>query len=305
MTVNAEQFAQHQLSIIENYLDAIWMEKGLSANTLMSYRRDLKLFSQWLAQSNTGLLEAGVIEHQSYLAFLFDKKQSVKSTARFLSCVRGFYQYQLRESRLTADPTLNLQSPKLPRSLPKSISEHDVERLLSEPNADDVLELRDKAMLELLYASGLRVSELIGLQVGQVNVAQGVVRVMGKGSKERLVPMGEEALHWLKIYLQQSRGQLLGSKLSDVLFPSKRAAVMTRQTFWYRIKFYAARCGIQKALSPHTLRHAFATHLLNHGADLRVVQLLLGHSDLSTTQIYTHVAKERIKALHAEHHPRG
>lgn len=305
MTVNAEQFAQHQLSIIEAYLDAIWMEKGLSANTLMSYRRDLKLFSEWLAQSNIGLLEAGVIEHQSYLAFLFEKKQSSKSTARFLSCVRGFYQYQLRESRLTVDPTLDLQSPKLSRSLPKSISEYEVERLLAEPDTDDALELRDKAMLELLYASGLRVSELIGLQLGQISMAQGVVRVMGKGSKERLVPMGEEALHWLKVYLQKSRGQLLGNKLSDVLFPSKRASVMARQTFWYRIKLYAARCGIEKELSPHTLRHAFATHLLNHGADLRVVQLLLGHSDLSTTQIYTHVAKERIKALHAEHHPRG
>ena len=236
---------------------------------------------------------------------MFEKKQSAKSTARFLSCVRGFYQYQLRESHISIDPTLDIQSPKLPRSLPKSISEQDVERLLSEPNTDDMLELRDKAMLELLYASGLRVSELISLHVGQVSIAQGVVRVMGKGSKERLVPMGEEALYWLQIYLKNSRSALLGVKLSDVLFPSKRAKVMTRQTFWYRIKYYAERSGIQKQLSPHTLRHAFATHLLNHGADLRVVQLLLGHSDLSTTQIYTHVAKERIKALHAKHHPRG
>lgn len=303
--MDANQLVRVQLSVIEGYLDAIWMEKGLSANTLMSYRRDLKLFSEWLAHKGVGLLDAGRVELECYIGFLFDKKQSAKSTARFLSCVRGFYQYQVRESRLAFDPTLDVQSPKLPRSLPKSISEQDVELLLSEPNTDDVLELRDKAMLELLYASGLRVSELIGLHVGQVNMAQGVVRVMGKGSKERLVPMGEDALYWLNIYQKHSRGQLLGAKLSDVLFPSKRATVMARQTFWYRIKYYAQRCGIQKELSPHTLRHAFATHLLNHGADLRVVQLLLGHSDLSTTQIYTHIAKERIKALHSEHHPRG
>jgi integrase/recombinase XerD len=222
-----------------------------------------------------------------------------------LSCLRGFYQYQLRESRISLDPTLDIDSPKMGRPLPKSLSEQDVEALLNAPDTDEPLELRDKAMLELLYASGLRVTELITLQVGQLSVNQGVVRVMGKGSKERLVPTGEEALDWLQRYMKDGRPALLGARMSDTMFPSRRGAVMTRQTFWYRIKIYAQRAGIRQSLSPHTLRHAFATHLINHGADLRVVQLLLGHSDLSTTQIYTHVAKERMKDLHAQHHPRG
>lgn len=294
-----------QLQIIDAYLDALWMEKGLSQNSMASYRFDLKQLSEWLHGMGKGLLAATKYELEQYLGLLFERKQSAKSVSRFLSCVRGFYRFQLRQSRILLDPTLDLQSPKLPRSLPKSLSEDDVERLLAEPNVEDALELRDKAMLELLYASGLRVTELVSLQLGQVNMAQGVVRVMGKGSKERLVPMGEEALYWLKVYIQKGRSELLAGKLNDVMFPSRRGTMMTRQTFWHRIKVYAVRSCIHKGLSPHTLRHAFATHLLNHGADLRVVQLLLGHSDLSTTQIYTHVARERLKELHAAHHPRG
>lgn len=294
-----------QLQIIDAYLDALWMEKGLSQNSMASYRFDLKQFSEWLHCMGKGLLAATKYELEQYLGLLFERKQSAKSVSRFLSCVRGFYRFQLRQSRILQDPTLDLQSPKLPRSLPKSLSESDVERLLAEPNVEDALELRDKAMLELLYASGLRVTELVSLQLGQVNMAQGVVRVMGKGSKERLVPMGEEALYWLKVYIQKGRVELLADKLNDVMFPSRRGTMMTRQTFWHRIKVYAVRSCIHKELSPHTLRHAFATHLLNHGADLRVVQLLLGHSDLSTTQIYTHVARERLKELHTKHHPRG
>ncbi|MDP4651768.1 MAG: site-specific tyrosine recombinase XerD, partial [Haliea sp.] len=233
------------------------------------------------------------------------KGQSPRSTARFMSCARGFYRYLLREGRLDADPTLDIDSPQLGRPLPKSLSEHDVERLLAAPDTGDPLEFRDRAMLELLYACGLRVSELTGLQLVQVSLNQGVVRVFGKGSKERLVPMGEEALSWLQRFLVGPRTQLLRGLPSEAVFPSRRGAMMTRQAFWYRIKIYALRAGITKPLSPHTLRHAFATHLLNHGADLRVVQMLLGHSDLTTTQIYTHVARQRMQELHAKHHPRG
>jgi integrase/recombinase XerD len=222
-----------------------------------------------------------------------------------MSCARGFYKYLLREGRLTVDPTLDVDSPKLGRPLPKSISEAQVDKLLETPDLDIPLEFRDRTMLELLYACGLRVTELTSLQVTQISMNQGVVRVFGKGSKERLVPMGEEALSWLQRYMAGPRGELLKGIPSDVVFPSKRGTQMTRQTFWYRIKIYAQRAGIKSDLSPHTLRHAFATHLLNHGADLRVVQMLLGHSDLTTTQIYTHVAKQRMQELHARHHPRG
>jgi integrase/recombinase XerD len=287
--------------IIEQYLDAIWMEKGLSQNTLSSYRRDLTQF----ANSGVSLLVVSKVDIESYLAERLKKKISARSTARLLSCLRGFYQYQLREGRISLDPSLDIQNPKLGRPLPKSLTEEEVDRLLAEPNVDDPLELRDKAMLELLYASGLRVTELVSLQISQLGLSQGIVRVMGKGSKERLVPMGEEALSWLEQYMKKGRPLLLGDKLSEVVFPSRRAQQMTRQTFWHRIKLYSKRSGIKKNLSPHTLRHAFATHLINHGADLRVVQMLLGHSDLSTTQIYTHVASERMKSLHAKHHPRG
>lgn len=288
-------------TIIDHYIDALWMEKGLSSNTLDSYRRDLTAFSN----SGVELLKAGQAEIQAYLSERWQNNIQSRSNARLLSCLRGFYQYQLREGKIAIDPTIDIDSPKLPKPLPKSLTEEEVDLLLAAPDCEIALELRDKAMLELLYASGLRVTELISLRVSQLGLSQGVVKVMGKGSKERLVPMGEEALDWLERYMRDARPELLGNQLSDVLFPSKRGQQMTRQTFWHRIKHYAQRAGIKKHLSPHTLRHAFATHLINHGADLRVVQMLLGHSDLNTTQIYTHVAKQRMKDLHAQHHPRG
>ncbi|ARN76444.1 site-specific tyrosine recombinase XerD [Oceanicoccus sagamiensis] len=302
---------QHDNPVIDRYLDALWMEKGLSQNTLSSYRSDLIHFDRWLLPRSVQLLRAQGSDIQEYLAYRLEKSQSStpiakrRSAARLLSCLRGFYRYQLRESQISLDPSLDIESPAIGRPLPKSISEEDVEALLAAPDTDEPLELRDRAMLELLYASGLRVTELVSLQVGQLSLTQGVVRVMGKGSKERLVPTGEEALLWLQRYMQKGRPLLLGNTMSDVMFPSKRGTMMTRQTFWHRIKVYAQRAAISSPLSPHTLRHAFATHLINHGADLRVVQLLLGHSDLSTTQIYTHVARERMKDLHAQHHPRG
>ena len=292
--------------IIERYLDALWMEKGLSENTLVSYRRDLTQFSDWLSRAESRrLLATSDTSLLAYLGWRIEKGLSARSTARFLSSVRGFFRYQLREGVLDADPTLDIESPKLGRPLPKSLSEEEVDALLAAPDPEDTLEARDRTMLELLYACGLRVSELVGLKLSQLSLNQGVVRIIGKGGKERLVPMGEEALSALQEYLDSSRMVLLKNVPSDVVFPSRRGTQMTRQAFWYRIKLYGQRAGIGSKLSPHTLRHAFATHLLNHGADLRVVQLLLGHSDLSTTQIYTHVARERMKELHAQHHPRG
>ncbi len=291
---------------IERFIDAMWMEKGLSNNTLSAYRRDLRQFNDWLVKNNgITITEATRSSLQGYLGIRIEQGHSPRSSARFLSCVRGFYHYLLREGRLTLDPTLDIDSPRLGRPLPKALSEMEVERLLQVPDLALALELRDRTMLELLYACGLRVTELTSLQLVQLSMNQGVVRVFGKGSKERLVPVGEEALRWLQRYLAGPRGELLKGIPSDVLFPSRRGTQMTRQTFWYRIKIYAQRAGIKKHLSPHTLRHAFATHLLNHGADLRVVQMLLGHSDLSTTQIYTHVAQQRMQELHEQHHPRG
>ena len=291
---------------IERYIDAMWMEKGLSDNSLSSYRRDLRQFHEWLVKNKgSTIARADRSSLQAYLGARLQQGQSPRSTARFMSCARGFYHYLLREGRLTVDPTLDVDSPKLGRPLPKSLSEQDVDKLLQAPDLDIALEFRDRTMLELLYACGLRVTELTSLQLTQVSVNQGVVRVFGKGSKERLVPMGEEALLWLQRYMAGPRSELLKGIPCDAVFPSRRGRQMTRQTFWYRIKIYAQRAGIRSELSPHTLRHAFATHLLNHGADLRVVQLLLGHSDLSTTQIYTHVAKQRMQELHAQHHPRG
>lgn len=291
---------------IERYIDAMWMEKGLSNNTLASYRRDLVQFNDWLRQaSGNTLLDATNSSLQAYLGARLEQGVSPRSSARFLSCVRSFYHYLLREGRVSVDPTLDVESPRLGRSLPKALSEAEVDRLLQAPDAGKALELRDRTMLELLYACGLRVTELTSLQLSQLSLNQGVVRVFGKGNKERLVPVGEEALRWLQRYMAGTRAELLNGVPSDVLFPSRRGTQMTRQTFWYRIKIYAQRAGIRKHLSPHTLRHAFATHLLNHGADLRVVQMLLGHSDLSTTQIYTHVAQQRMQELHRQHHPRG
>ncbi len=291
---------------IERFIDAMWMEKGLSSNTLSSYRRDLRQFNDWLVKNHDSeIIEATRASLQAYLGTRLEQGQSPRSTARFLSCIRGFCHYLLREGRLSIDPTLNIESPRLGRPLPKALSEVEIEQLLQAPDVAQALELRDRTMLELLYACGLRVTELTSLQLVQLSMNQGVVRVFGKGSKERLVPVGEEALRWLQRYLAGPRGELLKGIPSDVVFPSRRGTQMTRQTFWYRIKIYAQRAGIKKHLSPHTLRHAFATHLLNHGADLRVVQMLLGHSDLSTTQIYTHVAQQRMQQLHEQHHPRG
>ena len=291
---------------IERFVDAMWMEKGLSNNTLSAYRRDLRQFNDWLVNSKGyTITEATRSCLQGYLGTRLEQGQSPRSSARFLSCVRGFYHFLLREGRLTIDPTLDIDSPRLGRPLPKTLTELEVERLLQAPDLAQALELRDRTMLELLYACGLRVTELTSLQLVQLSMNQGVVRVFGKGSKERLVPVGEEALRWLQRYLAGPRGELLKGIPSEVLFPSRRGTQMTRQTFWYRIKIYAQRAGIRKHLSPHTLRHAFATHLLNHGADLRVVQMLLGHSDLSTTQIYTHIAQQRMQELHEQHHPRG
>jgi len=307
MPVKAAVEAQPvDIGVIENYLDVIWMERGLSINTLTSYRRDLCMFSAWLPAENKDLLAADSISVQAYLSHRIVKlKSSARSTARMLSSLRGFYAWLVREERLSVDPCAQVENPKLGRPLPKSLSEQEVERLLAAPDLESAIGLRDRAMLELLYACGLRVTELVGLTSVQLNLRQGVVRVMGKGSKERLVPLGLEACDWLQRYLHEARTSLLGGKVCDAVFPSGRGQVMTRQTFWHRIKHWATVAGIEKSLSPHTLRHAFATHLINHGADLRVVQLLLGHSDLSTTQIYTHVASARMQALHAEHHPRG
>ncbi|MCJ2371708.1 site-specific tyrosine recombinase XerD [Pseudomonas sp. RGM 3321] len=291
--------------LIDRFLDALWLEKGLSDNTRDSYRSDLALFNGWLQERNVDLPSAGREVILDHLAWRVENAYKPRSTARFLSGARGFYRYLLREKLITLDPTLQIDMPQLGKPLPKSLSEDDVEALLAAPDLSEPIGERDRAMLEVLYACGLRVTELISLTLEQVNLRQGVLRVMGKGSKERLVPMGEEAIVWVERYMRGARDELLGGKPSDVLFPSTRGDQMTRQTFWHRIKHQATVAGIGKSLSPHTLRHAFATHLLNHGADLRVVQMLLGHSDLSTTQIYTHVARARLQEIHAKHHPRG
>ena len=290
---------------IERFLESLWLEKGLSAHTRAAYRSDLELFNGWLRERGLELIGVGRELILDHLAWRVDAGYKARSTARFLSGLRGFFRYLLREGVIASDPTLQVDLPQLGRPLPKSLSEADVEALLAAPESDDPLGLRDRAMLEVLYACGLRVNELVGLRLEQLNLRQGVVRVFGKGSKERLVPLGEEAIVWLERYLAGARSLLLGGRPSDVLFPSLRGEQMTRQTFWHRIKHHARVAGIDKSLSPHTLRHAFATHLLNHGADLRVVQMLLGHSDLSTTQIYTHIARARLQELHARHHPRG
>ncbi|MBD1601462.1 site-specific tyrosine recombinase XerD [Pseudomonas typographi] len=291
--------------LIDQFLDALWLEKGLSDNSRSAYRSDLALFNGWLAERNVLLPQAGREAILDHLAWRLEHAYQPRSTARFLSGVRGFYRYLLREQLIAVDPTLLVEMPRLGKPLPKSLSEADVEALLSAPDTATALGMRDRAMLEVLYACGLRVSELVGLRLDEINLRQGVLRVMGKGNKERLVPMGEEAITWLERFLRQDRSELLGGRPSDVVFPSLRGEQMTRQTFWHRIKHHAVVAGIDKSLSPHTLRHAFATHLLNHGADLRSVQMLLGHSDLSTTQIYTHVARARLQELHARHHPRG
>ncbi|RDX36475.1 site-specific tyrosine recombinase XerD [Kangiella sp. HD9-110m-PIT-SAG07] len=281
------------------------MEQGLSDATLSSYRTDLKIFAGWLQEQGSELLRAGQGDIQSYLAYRFQQQYSGRSTARLLSSLRKFYGYLCQQHRLTVDPTQQIENPKIQPPVPKSLSEKDVESLIEQPDLETALGLRDRAMLELLYSSGLRITELISIEVNQIGFVQGVMRVIGKGDKERLVPIGEEALSSIQTYLKYGRSELASEDGNDWLFLSTRGSKMTRQTFWYRIKHYAKTAGIRTHISPHTLRHAFATHLLNHGADLRTLQMLLGHSDLSTTQIYTYVARERLKQLHSEHHPRG
>lgn len=289
---------------IEAFLESMWLEKGISENTLSSYRTDIKLFGRWLNQKNQQLLDAEREDVLAYLGSRMESGISARSTARTLSCLRGLYRFLIRENFIHCDPTNNIDNPKPAKPLPSSLSEDDVTKLMEAPDLSTPIGQRDAAMLELLYACGLRVSELVSLEVSQVNLRQGVVRVFGKGSKERVVPMGEQAQTKLTGYLSHWRPLLINSP-SVALFPGRGGKCMTRQTFWHRIKQYAVTASISEPLSPHTLRHAFATHLLNHGADLRVVQLLLGHSDLSTTQIYTHVAKQRLQELHKEHHPRA
>ncbi|RJG19505.1 site-specific tyrosine recombinase XerD [Alcanivorax profundi] len=293
-----------QARLIDAWLDQQWLEKGLSENSLSNYRRDVRQLADWLHQRGGSLLEAQRYQLLEFLAARHQLGISARTVARQLSAVKSFYRWLKREGRLPEDPALLIERPKTGRPLPKTLTEADVEALLDAPDLDTPLGLRDRAMLEVLYATGLRVTELITLTQSQINPRQGLVRVIGKGDKERLVPLGEEALHWLVRYLREGRPILLGND-QELLFPSLRGTCMTRQTFWHRIKQMAQVAGVQKALSPHTLRHAFATHLLNHGADLRVVQLLLGHSDLSTTQIYTHVAQQRLQDLYQKHHPRS
>ncbi len=289
--------------LIDQFLDAVWMEQGLSQNTLSAYGSDLRIFAQWL--NNRSLPETDYATLVEFLGSRGKMGISSRSSARLLSCLRSFYGYLIRENIIKIDPTALIESPKLGKPLPISLSEQDVDLLLDAPEQSHHLGIRDKTMLEMLYATGLRVSELVNLQFSQVSVRQGLVRIIGKGNKERLVPVGEEAIAWLERYLSQARGIILGERQSDYLFVTRRGGAMTRQAFWHIIKRYAKKAGITKNLSPHTLRHAFATHLLNHGADLRVVQLLLGHADLSSTQIYTHIARQRLKDLHSQFHPRG
>ncbi|MGH8715981.1 MAG: site-specific tyrosine recombinase XerD [Burkholderiales bacterium] len=294
-------------SLLDEFCDALWLEDGLARNTLTSYRSDLLKFTQWLRKKNSKLLlETRQQDIEGYLAHqVLVAKARARTTSRELSSLKRFFRFELRQGKIQADPTLRIDAPKLPRSLPKSLTEGDVESLLDAPEVENPLGLRDRTMLEVLYASGLRVSELVNLKIPQVSLDMGVVRVMGKGAKERLVPLGEEALTWIRRYLDEARPDLLNGKVSNALFVTARGQPMTRQGFWYLLRRYCAQAGLVKTISPHTLRHAFATHMLNHGADLRVVQLLLGHADISTTQIYTHVARERLKQLHAKHHPRG
>lgn len=290
-------------NLIDQFIDALWLESGLSKNTLSAYRSDIQNLSRFIAPSS--LIAVQQSDVQKFLATLLAQGIKASSSARILSTLRRFYRYQIRENRLPADPCAHVLSPKQGRPLPKILSENQVEQLLGAPNTQTILGLRDRAMLEVLYATGLRVSELVNLKLLEVNLQVGVVRIIGKGNKERLVPLGEQAIDYLEKYLSGARPELLDNKSSDAMFVTARGGAMTRQTFWYMIKRHAKVAGIQTNLSPHTLRHAFATHLINHGADLRSVQMLLGHADLSTTQIYTHVARERLQSMHAQHHPRG
>ena len=294
-------------ALLDRFSDGLWLADGLARNTLDSYRRDVAGFAAWLREADgKPLLEAAPGDLQRHLAWQVEsRKARPRTTGRLVSALKRFYRYAMREGLRTDDPTVDLEAPRIGRSLPKSISEAEVEALLAAPDVETAQGLRDRAMLETLYASGLRVSELVGLKTVQASLEMGVVRILGKGAKERLTPLGEEAVDWIARYQREARGELLGARKSGALFVTARGGPMTRQAFWGLIKRYAAAAGVRGAVSPHTLRHAFATHLINHGADLRVVQLLLGHADISTTQIYTHVARERLKSLHRKHHPRG
>ena len=289
--------------LIDQFIDALWLESGLSKNTLSAYRTDINGLAKFANPKS--LLEVDQAEIHKYLAVLLAHGTKGSSSARMMSTLRRFYRYQIRQNKVAVDPCAQIRSPKSGRPLPKTLSEQQVEKLLQAPDVSTLIGLRDRAMLETLYATGLRVSELVNLKILEVNLDVGVVRIIGKGNKERLVPLGEDAIDWIDKYLDNSRVELLKQKTCDAMFVTNRGAAMTRQAFWYMIKRQALLAGIQNDLSPHTLRHAFATHLINHGADLRSVQMLLGHTDLSTTQIYAHIARERLQSLHAQHHPRG
>ena len=290
---------------LQRFLDAVWLERGLSVNTLAAYRADLTALARWLEERDSALVSATRVELLGFIAARVEGGSRPRSTARQLSSFRRFFRYMLREGVVSLDPTNQIAMPKIGRSLPKSLTEAEVDSLLEAPTVTEPLGNRDRTMLEVLYATGLRVSELVSLKHNQVNMNQGVMRVVGKGNRERLIPLGDEAVKWLQQFMLGPRTEILLERQTDYLFPTRRGDRMTRQAFWHIIKRYSKKAGVDKVLSPHTLRHAFATHLLNHGADLRVVQMLLGHSDLSTTQIYTHVASERLKDLHSTHHPRG
>ena len=289
--------------LIDQFIDALWLESGLSKNTLNAYRTDINSLAKFANPKN--LLKLNQSDIHKYLSVLLAHGTKGSSSARMMSTLRRFYRYQIRQNKVVTDPCAQIRSPKSGRSLPKSLSEEQVDKLIHAPDVKTMLGLRDRAMLETLYATGLRVSELVNLKILEVNLDVGVVRIIGKGNKERLVPLGEQAVDWIAKYLNNSRAELLKQNVCDAMFVTNRGGAMTRQAFWYMIKRQAIVAGIQNDLSPHTLRHAFATHLINHGADLRSVQMLLGHADLSTTQIYTHIARERLQSLHAQHHPRG
>lgn len=291
---------------ITSFIDSLWLEKGLSENTLSAYRSDLQQFNSWLEKQKSSIRKASTENINQYLVHCHKKSYSARTSARILSVLKRFYRWGLRENLITNDPTLNISSPKLAKPLPISLSEEEVEKLLQAPNTDKPIGMRDRVLLELVYATGLRVSELVKLTLQQIDMQLGLVRILGKGGKERIVPVGEEALDWLQKYINRDRKTLLeGKAVTDYVFVTTRGGGMTRQAFWHIIKNYALAAGIHINISPHTLRHAFATHLLNNGADLRSVQALLGHSDLSTTQIYTHLAKARLQAFHEKHHPRS
>ncbi len=296
---------QRSEELVDRFLDAIWMERGLSQNTLGAYRADLMTLSRGLAEHDKSIDQADKADLLAFIAKRVESGAKPRSTARQLSSFRRFFRYIMREGMRDTDPTADIEMPRIGRSLPQTLTEDEVDSLLNAPNTDEPLGHRDRAMLEILYATGLRVSELINITQSQINFNQGVLRIVGKGDRERLIPLGEESLRWTREFIDGPRMEILLERQTDYLFPTRRGDRMTRQAFWHIIKRYAEKANIRSKMSPHSLRHAFATHLLNRGADLRVVQLLLGHSDLSTTQIYTHVARERLKDLHREHHPRG